>query len=218
MSDHSLKRSFFFCILFLLAAGSAFAASPSARFETRMVWDPAIHRAVLFGGLTAIDAGTKVEYELADTWEWTGTRWIQVFPAHSPSARAPSRWCSTPHETASSSSAAGRASSISTTPGASTATTGLRSTPPTAPPVRELAGAAYDSVRDRIVLFGGSIRPTAPTERLLTETPLHDTWEFDGTNWTQVLADGPAVTKPMLEYDPVRKQTIMMAVAPPRQR
>src|SRR5947207_2280480 len=87
MSDHSLKRSFVFCILFLLTAGGVFAATPSGRFDTKMVWDPAIHRAVLFGGLTTLDSGTKQAYELGDTWEWTGSRWIEVFPTHSPSAR-----------------------------------------------------------------------------------------------------------------------------------
>ena len=46
-----------------------------------------------------------------------------------------------------------------------------------------------------------------------TETPLHDTWEFNGTNWTQILTDGPAVNKAILEYDPVRNQTIMLEMA-----
>jgi hypothetical protein len=62
------------------------------------------------------------------------------------------------------------------------------------------------------VLFGGFHQTYSADGKTLTETALHDTWEFNGTNWTQVLAEGPAVTKPMLEYDPVRKQTIMLAL------
>jgi len=88
MSDHSLKRNVFLSVLFLLTATTMFAGSPSARFETRMVWDSSIHRAVLFGGSTSVDAGTKLAYQLADTWHWTGSRWIEQFPRHAPSPRA----------------------------------------------------------------------------------------------------------------------------------
>jgi hypothetical protein len=213
MSDHSLKRGFFFSILSLLAAGSVFAATPSARYETKMVWDTPIHRAVLFGGLTAVDAGTKLQYELDDTWEWTGGRWLQVFPAHSPAARAA--------ESMVFDSARNRVVIF----GGRQAKLNLNDTwsfdgndwtpiisAANAPSVRELAGAAYDSTRDRIVLFGGTHQTYSTDGRTLTETPLHDTWEFDGTNWTQVLTDGPAVSKPILEYDPVRKQTVMLAL------
>jgi hypothetical protein len=211
MSDHSLKRGFLFCI-FLLAAGTAFAATPSGRYETKMVWDRAIHRAVLFGGLTSLDAGTKVQYDLGDTWEWTGNRWLQVFPPHNPPARS--------GESMVFDSARNRVVIF----GGRLAKTNLNDTwsfdgtdwtpinTANAPPVREIAGAAYDSVRDRIVLFGGTHQIYSADGRTLTETPLHDTWEFDGTNWTQILTDGPAVIKAILEYDPVRKQTIMLGI------
>jgi hypothetical protein len=212
MSDHSLKRGFFFCILFLLATGSAFAATPSGRYETRMVWDTAIHRAILFGGLTGVDSGTQQQYDLGDTWEWTGSRWLQQFPAHSPSARAA--------ESMVFDSARNRVVIF----GGRQAKLNLNDTwtfdgsdwaeikTANAPSVREIAGAAYDSVRDRIVLFGGTHQTYSTDNRTLVETPLHDTWEFDGTNWKQILTDGPEVSKPVLAYDPVRKQTIMLAL------
>jgi hypothetical protein len=212
MSDHSLKRGLLFCTFLLLAAGTALAAAPSGRYEARMVWDPAIHRAVLFGGLTAIDAGTKVQYDLGDTWEWTGSRWIQVFPAHTPPARSEYSMVFD--------SARNRVVIF----GGRQAKLNLNDTwsfdgsdwteikTAAAPSVRVLPGTAYDSTRDRIVLFGGVHQTYSTDGKTLTETPLHDTWEFDGTNWTQILADGPAVTKPILEYDPVRKQTIMLAI------
>src|ERR1700756_5676636 len=89
MSDHPLKPRLLLCILFsLLPAGGAFAITPTARFQSRMVWDTALHRAVLFGGSTNIDSGTKTAYELGDTWEWTGIRWLPRALAHNPSARA----------------------------------------------------------------------------------------------------------------------------------
>src|SRR5467141_4109365 len=43
-------------------------------------------------------------------------------------------------------------------------------------------GLAYDSVRDRVVLFGGT---TGNDE-------LGDTWEWDGNSWTKVATTGPA--------------------------
>ncbi len=210
MSDHSLKRSFLFCILFLLTASATFAATPSARYEAQMVWDTAIHRAVLFGGLTAIDAGTKQSYELGDTWEWTGLRWLQRFLAHSPPARAA--------ESMVFDSARNRVVIF----GGREVKLNFNDTwsydgndwtqiqTANAPPIRELAGAAYDAARDRIVLFGGTLQTYSADGRTLTEAPLHDTWELDGTNWHQILTDGPAVNKPLLTYDPVRKQTIMI--------
>jgi N-acetylneuraminic acid mutarotase len=210
MSDHSLKRNLFFCLLFLSVTSAAFAGAPSARYETRMVWDVATHRAVLFGGLTAIDSGTKLNYDLGDTWEWTGSRWIERFPAHSPAARS--------SEAMVYDSARSRVVIF----GGRNGRTNLNDTwsydgndwkqIPTAnaPSVREGAGAAYDSTRDRIVLFGGTVQTYPNDAKTVTETQLHDTWEFDGTNWHQILADGPDVTKPRLEYDPIRKQTIMI--------
>jgi len=214
MSDHSLKRGFLFCILFLLAAGTALAATPSGRYEARMVWDPAIHRAVLFGGLTAIDAGTKMQYELADTWEWTGTRWLQVFPPHNPPARAAESMIfdSARNRVVIFGGREGKLNLNDTWSFDGNDWTPINTA--NAPSVRELAGAAYDSARDRIVLFGGTHQTYSTDGRTVTETPIHDTWEFNGTNWTQILADGPAVTKPILEYDPVRKQTIMLGLNP----
>lgn len=210
MSDHSLKRTFLFSILFIFTVTGAFAASPSARFESRMVWNTAIHRAVLFGGLTSVDSGTKLAYDLGDTWEWTGSRWIERFPAHSPSARSS-------HSMVFDSARnrvvifGGRSGKLNLNDTWSYDGNDWTQIPTaSAPSVRELAGAAYDSTRDRIVLFGGTLQTYSNDGRTLTETPLKDTWEFDGTNWRQILTDGPAVLKPILEYDPVRKQTIMI--------
>ena len=214
MSVHSLKRSLLFSFLAVLAANGAFAVSPSARYETRMVWDPVIHRAVLFGGLTATDAGTKVPYELGDTWQWTGSRWIETFPAHSPTTRA--------GYTMIFDSARNRIVIF----GGRHQKTNLNDTwsydgndwaqlfPPTSPSIRELSAEAYDSARDRIVMFGGYLQTYSADGKTLTETPLHDTWEFDGTTWKQILSDGPNVIRPTLEYDPIRKQTIMIAAEP----
>jgi hypothetical protein len=66
-----------------------------------------------------------------------------------------------------------------------------------APPVRDEAQIAYDPVRARIVMFGGQVesgacsfdtqfgRPPPPTVPPPPQ-PFGDTWEFDGTAWTEV--------------------------------
>ena len=211
MSDHSLKRSLLFSFLAVLAANGAFAVTPSARYETRMVWDTAIHRAVLYGGLTGVDAGTKVVYELDDTWEWTGTRWIQQFPVHSPGARAAESMIfdSLRNRVV---IFGGRRGKVNLNDTWSFDGTDWKQIPSAAAPsLRELASVAYDSTRDRIVLFGGTLQTYASDGKTVIQNPLHDTWEFDGTNWKQILTDGPAVAKPILEYDPIRKQTVMLA-------
>src|SRR5262249_8989031 len=49
----------------------------------------------------------------------------------------------------------------------------------TGPPARSCQGAAYDSLRHLMVVFGGNVNPTLA---------LGDTWEFDGSgtgSWTQ---------------------------------
>ncbi|HSY51506.1 MAG TPA: kelch repeat-containing protein [Thermoanaerobaculia bacterium] len=220
MADHSLKRSYFFFVLLLLTSSVAFADSPSGRYESRMVWDTPIHRAVLFGGSTAIDSGTKIAYERNDTWEWTGYRWLEVYPVHSPSNRAA-------HGMIFDSVRnrpvvfGGRQSTINSNGTSSfvnlndtwsfDGTDWTQIQTADSPSVRELPGMVYDSARDRIVLFGGIVQTyTGPTLRILNETPLKDTWEFDGTDWHQIQVDGPLVYKPILAYDPILKQTIMI--------
>src|SRR5438105_3716814 len=173
-----------------------------------MVYDPVSTHMILFGGLTAIDSGTRRAYHLDDTWEWTGSRWIQRFPKHSPVARAAQAMV---YDSA--------RSRIVMFGGRSDATdlneTWIYSNsdwtqfnPPNSPSARALPGAAYDSVRDRIVLFGG----TQTSADGKTITPIHDTWEFDGTTWKQIGGEGPAVAKPLLVYDAARNQVIMLGL------
>ena len=78
----------------------------------------------------------------------------------------------------------------------------------TAPPGRLDAPAmAYDSARDRIVLFGGR----APDDALSDQT-----WEFDGRNWEQrqpvdLLGDGnPSIRRwPAMAYDSRRQRVVL---------
>ena len=208
MSDPSLKRNIVLSILFTFVATALFAVNPASRYETRMVYNAQTTRIILFGGVTGVDSGTRKTYHLSDTWEWTGARWIQRFPAHSPGERG------------------GHAMVFDSNRGQIVVFGGRNDTAdlndtwvyqnndwtqintPNSPPVRSLPGAAFDPIRDRVVLYGG----TQISADGKTITPVHDTWEFDGTTWTQIGGDGPAVSKPLLAYDAERNQVIMLGL------
>ena len=48
------------------------------------------------------------------------------------------------------------------------------------PPARTVAAMAYDSARQRVVLFGGNTRHGVPPYGYD-----NDTWEWDGRRWVQ---------------------------------
>jgi hypothetical protein len=51
------------------------------------------------------------------------------------------------------------------------------------PSTRAGHALGFDSIRERVVLFGGTDGGS---------TPLADTWEWDGTEWTQMADTGPS--------------------------
>src|SRR5262245_7822685 len=58
---------------------------PPARCKTRLAYDAARQRTVVFGGQSLFLGSPAVE--LGDTWEWDGIDWTQRNPANAPSAR-----------------------------------------------------------------------------------------------------------------------------------
>jgi hypothetical protein len=82
----------------------------------------------------------------------------------------------------------------------------VQANPTQSPPGRTFAAMAYDSLRARTVLFGGSAS---------TSTNFSDTWEWDGSAWTQA---APALSPPGLvgaamAYDTVLKRAILFGGA-----
>src|SRR6266540_2547779 len=74
------------------------------------------------------------------------------------------------------------------------------------PPARNIHAMAYDSVRRQVVLFGGRGTRGDPTSNRLG-----DTWEWDGTVWTQ---RAPTVMPSLREafgmaYDRVRGRVVL---------
>lgn len=75
----------------------------------------------------------------------------------------------------------------------------------TAPPARARFGMVYDSARKKIVVFGGAAHGVSG------DVPLGDTWEYDGTSWTETTASGGPLARMgmVMAYDPRRGVTVM---------
>ena len=215
MSVLSPKRVFFAVVAAALFAGTAFARTPSPRAFSRMAFDPQAGEAILFGGISAYDAGTQQAYDGKETWAWTGSRWSQRFPRHTPPAR-------TGHSMAYD-SLRGRIVMFGGRQQTGAPTGEVRALgdmwvydngdwtqieAPAMPPARQLAAMTYDSIRDRLVLYGGA----SIAQDGLTPTGLYDTWEFDGTTWRQVNNDQVKAGRPSMAYDQARNQVIMLGI------
>ena len=85
-------------------------------------------------------------------------------------------------------------------------------TPATSPPVRYGGGLAFDAQRQRVVLFGGSTRLNTPGG--VTGAELDDTWEWDGTTWTERQFTGPrpapGVATGRLVFQPADQRIVLV--------
>jgi hypothetical protein len=75
---------------------------------------------------------------------------------------------------------------------------------PQAPSARAEAAIAYDSVRERAVLFGGYTIRDGKRERL------GDTWEWDGRQWMLAATTGPSPrNSPAMTYDAAHQRVVL---------
>ncbi len=173
--------------LFLASSTLAFAqwtqkapaTSPTARIGAAMTFDGTLGSVLLFGG----SAGGLSN----QTWTYSGSDWFQLFPATSPAARFGAQMV---HDSARGVTVlyGGLASPISIPPPNSDTwefdgTTWTQATPAATAGNRYQYGACYDSLRSRMVIYGG-----ASTQ--LLSTPNSQTWEYEGTTWAQIATVG----------------------------
>ncbi len=171
------------------------ANSPPAQYARGMAYDSARDRVVLFGSNTGA--------ALRDTWEFDGAGWNQLSPALSPPAR-------TGHAMVYDSARRvcvlyGGKTPTNNSPLADTwewngSVWAQVMTNPT-PPARDGHAMAYDTARQRVVLFGG-----------YNGANLNDTWEWDGTNWMQRTSPStPGVRRrAAMCYDSARARVVML--------
>ncbi|MGH7409432.1 MAG: kelch repeat-containing protein, partial [Candidatus Methylomirabilales bacterium] len=167
------------------------------------------------GECFAYDAGRGVtvalvsDYDstLAETWEYGGGPWVQRFPASSPSRRI---WCQMVYDSDRQRIVLFGGHTLGTASGLNdtweyNGTNWTHATPQSSPPVRGQHGMAYDSGRQRIVVFGGSHGGTT----------YGDTWEYDGNRWKQKSPSASPTQRwgPGMAYDPVRQKTVLFGGA-----
>jgi hypothetical protein len=174
------------------------AVAPPARVWAAMVYDSFRGRTVLFGG--SASAGLA-----GDTWEWDGTSWIQLFPSSSPSPRfgATMAFDSIRNRTVlfGGRDVNGRLNDtwewdgINWTQGHSSSV----------PYPRSFTSMVFDKHVGRTILFGGDyLRPYALG-------PSNDTWEWDGSSWTQdwTASDPTARLGESMAYDSARGRSVL---------
>jgi N-acetylneuraminic acid mutarotase len=151
-------------------------------------------RVVLFGGS---DTG-RTNTVLADTWEWDGTSWTNKTPANitaanNPPARASHRMATGLNGRVVLFGGAANDSSGNLAFLADTwewdGTSWTKKTPATSPPARS-SHAMATGLDGRVVLFGGSAGFDSSNNRIR----FNDTWEWDGTNWTNKTPANPTFT------------------------
>lgn len=160
-------------------------SGPSKRFGPRMVYDSARDVTVLYGGYS----GT---FSRKDTWEWDGTEWTLV------DDDGPGRFFNhvMVYDEA-------RSEVLLIAAGRTWRWDGqdwqLRSEQ--GPAGRTHASAAFDSIRNVCVLFGGI---NDSLDRL------SDTWEWNGEQWTRISLTGPeARSSHAMVFDPIHNEVVL---------
>lgn len=159
--------------------------APSARRDAGMAYDSTRNRTVLYGGRSGAGA------ESGDTWEWLGSSWILRTFGTNPTPPA----------------AGGvqpvfdskRGITWMLVNGTMWAYDGAGWSP-RYPGPRDRGGSCFDSVRNRLVVFGG-VNSTAST----------DTWEWDNTRWYRMSTPvvPPFRYQHAMTFDTVRGVTLM---------
>ncbi|MCC6678095.1 MAG: EF-hand domain-containing protein [Phycisphaerales bacterium] len=171
---------------------------PPFRSGHAMVYDSARRVTVLFGGT----GGRGGPVPRSDTWEWDGAAWTlraTAGPARMYHAMAydPKRGVTV---------AFGGASGWPTAMGGTSEWDGTtwKERFVAEPPPRWDHAMTYDPARGVIVLFGGTHIGTIPGS-------MNDTWEWDGTAWTERLVSGPSGMSepPVLAYDIAREVAVL---------
>ena len=174
------------------------ANNPPKRFAASMVYDAALGEIVLFGGTSANNVT-----DLNDTWVWNGSTatWTQVNQT-GPSARDSfgMAYDSVNQEVVLFGGYTNTSYSSETWTFDGTNDWVLQS-PANSPPGRDALVMAYDPELGETVMFGG-----------INSQPQNDTWEWNGTTWTNVANNVPSARwNSVMTYDAEQGQLILFS-------
>ncbi len=186
----------------VVAGVMAQGAGPSGRWGHASTYDTGRGATILFGGRT-------VPSFFGDTWQFKDGAWMQLPLTVAPPARAHGALCHDPIR--------GHSLLFGGLPTGDvngqlfgdtwllSATGWTQANPANAPSPRIAHSMSYDSLRNRIVLFGG----------WSSNGPQGDTWEFDGANWLQNAATGPSARRGhAMAYDAQSGLTVLFGGNP----
>lgn len=151
------------------------ATSPPARAAHAVIYDAKRGRVVLFGGQIGPNA-------LSDTWEWDGTTWTQIRSKNSPPGRVAHAlvYDAKNKRTILFGGTDFTTSQIFNDTWAWDGRDWTRIDTKSSPEGRFHATMAFDSARDKIVLFGGNAAVPPLNSAKFKAGQRNDTWEFDG--------------------------------------
>lgn len=174
------------------------ATNGPARAHASLAYDAARGVTVMFGG----DNGGNEQQE---TWTYDGTTWTNhnISPSASPDARADAGmvYDAKHGEVVLYGGNANSGAFGDTWVWNGTAWT--QRTPAHSPPPLTGTSMTYDPIRERVVLFGG-------IPQGVSILPSDATWEWDGTDWTQVMVPGPLGREyASMAWDPDRRRVVL---------
>ena len=180
--------------------------SPGARWHTKMAYLDESQQLLIYGGLS------NFEDFVTDTWTWDGESWTDATASAGtpPPGRLEHALTYDPSRNRAVLFGGYRDESGSRTYYSGTweydGTEWSNRTPNAAeaPPVRSSPALAYDSGRNRVILFGGGFIDGQ------SSSGFNDLWEWDGTDWTDV--------SPSFGARPAAREDALMAYDPSSQR
>ncbi len=182
-----------------------FGAAPPARYGHAMAYDAARQRIVLTAGASAFSSGGSM---IEDHWEWNGTAWSSVQRTNPAKAWRPAMAYDAARQRIVLTGGFDRPHQSGGSPIASTfvwdGTTWSTNRNWDFPDPRGGSAVAFNATRQAMVLQGGAPRLDGRNART-------DTWQFDGTGWTQLTGNIHPLERQghAMCFDPVRRHTVM---------
>ena len=182
------------------------ATNPGMRDSHVMAYDAASANTVLFSGDVC---GSSCVMGPNDTWTWNGSTWTKQTPSTSPPARywSAMTFDSTRNVVLLYGGVAASGDDLSDT-WEWNGSSWTQMSPAKNPGARDSLALTYDSTRQVAVLFGGEKCNNMACSSL---TNLNDTWEWNGSNWTQMTTSTAPSARlgTRMAFDSARQVTVL---------
>jgi hypothetical protein len=182
------------------------ASPPVVDGVASLGYDPSTSQLVLVGSMTTGSGPTE------QTWTWDGSTWTEQTPAGSPSLRSDAQVGFDPATgdliVFGGFASVGSATDLLSDTWGWTGSTWTEFSPATSPPATADGTMAYDPTLGNLVLFGGTLQ----CSNNLCGNSQNATWEWSGTNWSQLsLPQNPVGrARAGFGWDPTTQQMLLL--------